>query len=133
MDGSKLAVAIAVRDAIYPLDFLEHHFALAESEQSDFVTEYIVTALREYSENHIEKFIGAGISAQLAERNPRLSSRLWLELDIMPLVVPGDKTLSSGYHENVHWGARKQDEQAEYLAMKCVRYVQLEAKKEPLQ
>lgn len=69
------------------------------------------------------KFIGLAMSADLAERCPDLCARLWLELDIIPIVLRKAE-------ENVSWGSydeqlpfKSLDEQAESMARKCIRQV----------
>jgi hypothetical protein len=39
----------------------------------------------------------------------------------MPLVVPQHDALGGRYEQEIPWETRDADEQAEYLAMKCVR------------
>jgi hypothetical protein len=78
---------------------------------------------REYQQGHAEKFIGLAMSADLAEWCPDLCARLWLELDIIPIVL-------GKVEENVSWGSydeqlpfKSLDEQAESMARKCIRQV----------
>jgi hypothetical protein len=41
----------------------------------------------------------------------------------MPLAVPQHDALGGRYEQEIPWDTRDADEQAEYLAMKCVRYI----------
>lgn len=68
------------------------------------------------------KFIGLAMSTELAERCPELSSRLWVELDIIPIVLrKSEENVSWGlYEENLH---KSLDEHAESIARKCIRLV----------
>lgn len=118
--GDTIVITIAIREAVYPLDFVQREFQALSRDDDATITQYIVDELRKYSEKHFEKFIGAGLPADLPETCPRLTSRLWLELDIMPLVVRG-KNMASERDEEVPWESRAPDEQAELLSMKCVR------------
>jgi hypothetical protein len=68
----------------------------------------------------------------VADQCPRLCSRLWAELDIIPLVVSGtslvDKrsvpqTSESRNSAAEGWDVRSIDEQAESMARKCIRFV----------
>ncbi|RHZ73316.1 hypothetical protein CDV55_105757 [Aspergillus turcosus] len=103
VDEQSIHLVIAVRDAVYPLDFLEHRFHLPAENLDANITDFILEELRKYSLNHAERFIGTYLPTELTEMCPRLASRLWLELDVMPLA---DRSMT-------RW--------AEYLAMKCVR------------
>ena len=42
--------------------------------------------IREYAEKHLYKFVGAGITKSLADMAPELATRMWLGLDIVPMV-----------------------------------------------
>ncbi|KAE8307234.1 UDP-Glycosyltransferase/glycogen phosphorylase [Aspergillus transmontanensis] len=62
------------------------------------------------------------MQAELAEKCPELCSQLWLELDIIPIVLHKAE-------EHVSWGLYEQDisyksldEQAESIARKCIRF-----------
>ncbi|GFG25083.1 trehalose phosphorylase [Aspergillus udagawae] len=121
VDEQSIHLVIAVRDAVYPLDFLEHRFHIPGKNLDANITDFILEQLRNYSLDHAEKFIGTCLPTELTEMCPRLASRLWLELDVMPLVVPQHDALGGRYEQEIPWETRDADEQAEYLAMKCVR------------
>ncbi|KAF4188400.1 hypothetical protein CNMCM7927_001606 [Aspergillus lentulus] len=121
VDEHSIHLVIAVRDAVYPLDFLEHRFHIPAKNLDVEITDFILAQLREYSLDHAEKFIGTCLPTELTDICPRLASRLWLELDVMPLVVPQHDALGGRYEQEIPWETRDADEQAEYLAMKCVR------------
>ena len=61
----------------------------------------------------------------VADHCPQLCSRLWAELDIIPLVLP-ESYLMDRYsprapiHEYA-WDSKEIDEQAEGMSRKCVR------------
>ena len=74
------------------------------------ITEHIIRSVREYTQEHSYKFIGAGITQSLAHMYPGLATRLWLELDITSLVFEY-KRHSSELHL---------DEEADAMARKCV-------------
>jgi len=87
------------------------------------ITDHIIVTAREYQHDHAEKFIGLAMSTDLAERCPDLCARLWLELDIIPIVL-------RKVEEKVSWGSydeqlpfKSLDEQAESMARKCIRQV----------
>ena len=110
-----------MRNATYLLDFLERHFEPGERASSAEITGFIIEQLRQYGENQLEKFIGVAISSTLAEKCPMLCSRVWAELDIVPIVFRENKALDEP--QNRRWEARSVDEQAESMARKCVWYV----------
>lgn len=61
----------------------------------------------------------------VADHCPQLCSRLWAELDIIPLVLP-ESYLMDRYPAQAHitesaWDAIAIDEQAEGMSRKCVR------------
>ncbi|KAJ9234761.1 CAZyme family GT4 [Paecilomyces variotii] len=117
-DGQASTIAIAVRNATYLLDFLERHFEPGERASGAEITGLIIEQLRQYSENQLEKFIGVAIPASLAEKCPTLCSRVWAELDIVPIIFRENKALDEP--QNRRWEARSVDEQAESMARKCV-------------
>ncbi|KAJ9356819.1 CAZyme family GT4 [Paecilomyces variotii] len=117
-DGQASTIAIAVRNATYLLDFLERHFEPGERASGAEITGLIIEKLRQYSENQLEKFIGVAIPASLAEKCPTLCSRVWAELDIVPIIFRENKALDEP--QNRRWEARSVDEQAESMARKCV-------------
>lgn len=119
-------MAIAVRDTTYLLDFMEKEFTPEESQtRSQAATNFIIAELIAYSENHLEKFMGLAIPEHVAEHCPDLCSRLWAELDVVPLVLSGttmmDRFPSRATSETQTWVERTTDEQAESMARKCVR------------
>lgn len=61
----------------------------------------------------------------VADCCPRLCSRLWGELDIIPLILP-DSSLVNMYAtraevKSLAWNVKSIDEQAEAMSRKCVR------------
>jgi glycosyltransferase involved in cell wall biosynthesis len=121
--STRASFAIAVRDSSYLLDFAQYDLPSGSGHQdwSDF-SGFVLAKLREYQEEHLEKFIGVAMQAGLAEKCPELCSRLWLELDIIPIVLRKAE-------EHVSWGLYEEDisymsldEQAESIARKCIRF-----------
>jgi hypothetical protein len=62
------------------------------------------------------KFIGCGISSSVLDHSGLLCSRLWLELDIVPIVIPAPAETS----HNGHWIEKPIDEQADSMARKSI-------------
>jgi hypothetical protein len=77
--------------------------------------------VRDYQEKHSQKFIGLAMSIELSERCPELCSRLWSELDIIPIVLrKSEENVSLGIHEE-NLPSKSLDEHAESIARKCIR------------
>ncbi|CAG8386994.1 unnamed protein product [Penicillium salamii] len=118
-------ISISIRDSTYLLDFIERSFDQEERLSVEAATDFVISQLDRYGEKHLEKIIGAAMPNHVAEFCPRLCSRLWGELDIIPLVLP-DSTLVDRYTtrasiESSAWDAKTIDEQAEAMSRKCVR------------
>lgn len=126
-------LAIAVRDCSYPLDYAQFEFPSGSRQGAGAgFTEFILGKAKSYQEKHCQKFVGLAMSTELCERCPKLCSRLWAELDIIPIVLRGpEEKVSFGlYEENLSY--KSLDEHAESIARKCIRlglplfsYVQL--------
>jgi hypothetical protein len=120
----KAEIALTIRDSTYLLEFLRHEF---ESESPEALETSIIgcitAGLRGYEKKYMEKFLGVAFPKELADRCPRLCSRIWKDLDIVPFVLH-----DSGEHS---WGDLRQDnlnsfnldEQAEAIARSCIRFV----------
>ncbi|OKL63516.1 hypothetical protein UA08_01663 [Talaromyces atroroseus] len=119
-------VAIAIRDTTYLLDFYEQHFGTQLDQQltNKEVADFIIARLREYSEEHDERFTGIGMPEDVATRYPELCSRLWHELDIVPIAFPEGVPLfaSSQYTDPTKWDTKSIDELAEAMSRRCVRF-----------
>lgn len=125
-DHHASVIAISVRDTTYLLDFIEKVFEQGSKPSVEEATEFIISRLRGYGEKHLEKIIGAAMPKHLADHCSRLCSRLWAELDVIPLVLPESTNLMDRYtaREPVQsqvWDAKTIDEQAEAMSRKCVR------------
>lgn len=120
MTGATLA--LAVRDDTYPLDFAQFEFP-SGSRRDGWAgfTEFVLEKVRDYQEEHSQKFVGLAMSNDLCEQSPDLCSRLWAELDIIPIVLhSSEEKVSWGlYEENL--AHKSLDEHAESIARKCIR------------
>lgn len=115
-------LAVAVRDSSYPLDFAEFEFPSGSRRDGwPGFTEFILEKARDYQEKHSLKFVGLAMSTELCDRCPELCSRLWAELDIIPIVLHNsEEKVSWGlYEENLSY--KSLDEHAESMARKCIR------------
>ncbi|KAJ5283288.1 hypothetical protein N7505_001268 [Penicillium chrysogenum] len=118
-------ISISIRDTTYLLDFIERSFDQGKRPSVEETTDFFVTQLRAYGERHLEKIIGAAMPKHVADCCPRLCSRLWGELDIIPLILP-DSSLVDMYAtraevKSLAWDVKSIDEQAEAMSRKCVR------------
>ncbi|SCO80706.1 related to trehalose synthase (Ccg-9) [Fusarium oxysporum] len=95
----RVTLAVAVHDSLYMLDYAQHN----------------ISSAREYQYDHAEKFIGLAMSTNLAEWCPDLCARLWLELDIIPIVLRKveEKASWGSYDEQLPF--KSLDEQAEFF------------------
>jgi hypothetical protein len=92
-----------------------------EETRQDMVTEYIIKELVSYERKIFAKFIGAGIPDELMKMAPKLCSRLWAELDIVPITMkPGQESHSFRGNDTPHWDMKNVDEQADSMARKCI-------------
>lgn len=73
--------------------------------------------VEKYEEDHKYKFMGAGISVKADKISPILAPRLWMELDIVPVIIShgADAPDQPTYDLTV-------DEEADSMARKCIMY-----------
>ncbi|CAM1509420.1 Fc.00g031590.m01.CDS01 [Cosmosporella sp. VM-42] len=117
-DDHTAVVALAIHDTTYLLDFQVKHIELDETmrDGNDLIAEYIISEVEAYEQDNFVKFIGAGLPTTLKYMSPNLCSRLWLELDIVPVVMrPDDEQKEKNF-----WDVKRVDEQADSMARKCI-------------
>ncbi|GLA93918.1 hypothetical protein AtubIFM57143_000771 [Aspergillus tubingensis] len=125
-DNSSGRVAIAIRNLTDLVDFLVCTWHAPRPNVSDYATDTIIMELQRYREKHAEKIVSAALHQSLVYRCPSLCSRLWSELDIVPLVLdhkdrerqhndPGELTTFAGWHK------KELDERADSMVRKCIR------------
>lgn len=109
-------VAFAIRDAVYLIDFCVEDVGLNDTAKKslDPIADRIIETVRSYERINMAKFIGAGLPTALADMSPSLCSRLWLGLDIVPIVID-----SESKHKGL-WDVKRVDEQADSMARKCI-------------
>ncbi|ORY17691.1 putative trehalose synthase-like protein [Clohesyomyces aquaticus] len=83
------------------------------------LADHLVEMLKAYQQKHLYKFVGAGITRQTAAMSPNLPSRLWSELDIVPLVF--DSGLEVTRPQKIRHVSLV-DEEADSMARKCLMY-----------
>lgn len=111
-------VGIAVHDGTYSVDFAVHQICLQEDrhidQHSGTIENHVLESLAKYRTEHVCKLLGAGVTAELDSAAPELCSRLWAELDIVPVVFKGASILDDNTPvENV-------DELADSAARMCL-------------
>jgi hypothetical protein len=122
---------VAIRDSTYLVDFAQEALPLNQDGPLDsYIGDYIMNHLKKWRNEHVEKIVGLAIPQQLVNASPTLCCRLWLDLDIIPLVLSDDSKLGLGgeemryeFQKSIDWELRTLDEQAESMARKCVRYI----------
>jgi alpha,alpha-trehalose phosphorylase (configuration-retaining) len=84
-----LEVAISIHDGTYSTDYAATALYLEESQterNATIIENHIIQTLRVFSKEHVCKFIGAGVTLALFNDVPNLCTRLWLEVDVVPIV-----------------------------------------------
>lgn len=119
-ENAKVNVSVAIRDGTYLLDFHGREFDEEEYETNpSAIVEYLVTGLKRYCEVHVQKMMGLAMPNFVHTRLPSLCSRLWTDLDVIPVVLPENRfTTPNG----TPWTSRTLDEQAESMSHKLVRF-----------
>lgn len=130
-DHGQVDIGFASHDGTYCIDFAVHTISLppladdgshvsseghpqASSEAADPIADFVLGTIDEYRKEHFYKFAGAGISTTAHALSPLLASRLWAELDIVPMVLEhGPESLRAGQPLTV-------DEEADSMARKCL-------------
>lgn len=117
-DDHTAAVALAIHDTVYLLDFSVKYIALDDAMKMghDLIAEHIISEVARYEHENFAKFIGAGLPTTVKYMSPSLCSRLWMDLDIVPIVIRPDDE----HKEKSFWDAKRVDEQADSMARKCI-------------
>ncbi|EKG18585.1 Glycosyl transferase family 1 [Macrophomina phaseolina MS6] len=87
---------------------------LSEEDREKVLADLFVSKILNYQKDHLYKFAGAGITKTLMKLSPQLPSRLWWELDIVPMVFEhgleepnGEPTITAAIDEEADSMARK--------------------------
>lgn len=81
----------------------------------------MIKELESYEHSNLAKFVGAGLPNELLARAPKLCSRLWLELDIVPIANLAEvENEAEAKRARAFWSAKCVDEQADSMARKCI-------------
>jgi glycosyltransferase involved in cell wall biosynthesis len=119
-DDHTAVVALAIHDTTYLIDFSIKHIVLDDVMKmgEDVIADYVISAVKSYEQENFAKFIGAGLPMTLRYMSPNLCSRLWLELDVVPIVIRPD----DDHKEKTFWDVKRVDEQADSMARKCIMH-----------
>lgn len=121
-EKNTVAVAIAMHDSVYLHDYSVHHVPLNEEKSSkDPIADFVIHTLCEYERKYLCKYIGGGVPRDLEHISPTLCSRLWSELDMVPISLFPDQE-GTQKEDFTFWHARGVDEQADSMARKSIMY-----------
>ncbi|KAJ6630631.1 trehalose phosphorylase [Mycena sp. CBHHK59/15] len=85
VDSDRFEIALAVHDSVYATDFTSAVITLGKQKSSD-IEAFVLQTIRKFCQEHLCKFLGAGVTLALLKEAPNLATRLWLDLDIVPIV-----------------------------------------------
>jgi hypothetical protein len=119
---SSVAIAIAIRDPVYLLDYSVSTLHLSDdtSSERDVVAEHVIHEMERYAHENLSKFVGIGVPSMLTGKSPKLCSRLWLDLDVVPISITTEQEVNGVINDTRHWDKKCVDEQADSMARKCM-------------
>lgn len=86
-DKTVMEIGLSIHDATYSVDFSVKHLHFANNEpNADEIATFVIQTIKDFSKQHLMKFVGAGVTSRLVEHSPNICGRLWRELDIVPIV-----------------------------------------------
>ncbi|KAF8921442.1 glycosyltransferase family 4 protein [Mucidula mucida] len=88
-NNSEYTIAISVHDSVYSTDFASSTIPYTADDlekTSKDIEKLVLKTLRNFSDEHLCKFLGAGVALSLLRECPNLCTRLWLDMDIVPIV-----------------------------------------------
>jgi hypothetical protein len=106
LDDGRVKVGFACHDGTYTMDFAVD--ILTGGLDSHAIEDHLIDRIGSYARQNAYRYLGAGVAEQLLELCPHLLSRLWAELDIVPIIVKAESS-----SDDV-------DELADSMARKCV-------------
>lgn len=115
-------IAIAIHDGIYLVDFCVQPIDFSDNQKGeDGIADWVIEKMESYEQQNNAKFIGAGVPYGLMMKSPKLCSRLWLEVDVVPIAIaPQAEGSLVESKDNTFWDSKLVDEQADSMARKCV-------------
>ncbi|KAJ2917257.1 hypothetical protein MD484_g3193, partial [Candolleomyces efflorescens] len=88
-NNTEYEVALSVHDSVYNMDFSSiviPYNVNSPDKNAKEIEQLILQALRKFSIDHLCKFLGAGVTVSLLKETPNICTRLWLDMDIVPIV-----------------------------------------------
>ncbi|TFY53615.1 hypothetical protein EVJ58_g9355 [Rhodofomes roseus] len=88
-NNTQFEVAMSIHDSVYCTDFASSvvpYDATNPEAQATAIEQHVLEILRKFSTEHLCKFLGAGVTLSLLREAPNLCTRLWLDLDVVPIV-----------------------------------------------
>ncbi|OSX64779.1 glycosyltransferase family 4 protein [Postia placenta MAD-698-R-SB12] len=88
-NNTAFEVAMSIHDSVYNTDFASSVVPYDPNDpvkQAASIEKHVLDTLRKFSTEHLCKFLGAGVTLSLLREAPNLCTRLWLDLDIVPIV-----------------------------------------------
>ncbi|EMD34497.1 glycosyltransferase family 4 protein [Gelatoporia subvermispora B] len=88
-NNTQFEVAVSIHDSVYNTDFASSVVPYDPNDpdaQASAIEKHVLDTLRKFSQEHLCKFLGAGVTLSLLKEAPNLCTRLWLETDIVPIV-----------------------------------------------
>ncbi|KAF8751454.1 Glycosyl transferases group 1 [Rhizoctonia solani] len=87
-DGLTVEVGISIHDGSYTIDYCTDKIKCTQhpSKAPGVVENYVIKSIMQFSTDHMLKFVACGLTQFLADLAPNLCNRLWLELDMVPMV-----------------------------------------------
>jgi len=79
-------VAISIHDSVYNTDYASWKVPYKKGSDSSAVEDHVIEMIKKFSQDHMCKFLGAGVTLSLLKETPNLCTRLWLETDVVPIV-----------------------------------------------
>ncbi|KAF9500997.1 trehalose phosphorylase [Pleurotus eryngii] len=88
-NNTQYEIAVTVHDGVYSTDFASVIIPVTPGDttkNSKDIEAQVLNLVRKFSAEHLCKFLGAGITLALLKECPNLCTRLWLDMDIVPIV-----------------------------------------------
>ncbi|KAH7107431.1 trehalose phosphorylase [Auriculariales sp. MPI-PUGE-AT-0066] len=88
-EGAGTEIGISIHDGTYSTDFAQTTLRFQNADKAAInaaIEKHIVSTLKNFSTQHLCKFLGAGVATLLLEQAPSLCTTLWRDLDIVPVV-----------------------------------------------
>jgi len=87
--GQSFEIAISIHDSVYNTDFASAIVPYTPSDptkSASDIANHVLQTVKKFSQEHLCKFLGAGVTLGLLKECPNLCTHLWLETDIVPIV-----------------------------------------------